>query len=181
VGRAIKEMKDKKATGNNEGQPGEELKFWGDDSLRQMAHLITTYIILESGSTILSYNDFLKGEGERHKMHRPSHYQLICNTTKIVERIRRRRIERKSENLLGEDQFVFRRGKEIMDAVRMLRIISEQAMEIDEVLCACFKDWQEAFDSAELSSFLKILNEFGIDWSVRRLINKLFVCRHVKV
>jgi hypothetical protein len=33
-------------------------------------------------------------------------------------------IKRKSENVLGESQFGFRRGKEIMDAVRIHSFIS---------------------------------------------------------
>jgi hypothetical protein len=31
-------------------------------------------------------------------------------------------------------------------AVGMLRIISEQTLDIDEELCTCFTDWQRAFD-----------------------------------
>jgi hypothetical protein len=44
---------------------------------------------------------------------------------KIVAKILRRRIEKKIEDVLGEDQFGFRRGKETRDAIQMLRIISE--------------------------------------------------------
>jgi hypothetical protein len=49
---------------------------------------------------------------------------LIAHTTKIVGNILRRRIERKIKDVLGEDQFGFRRGKGTSDAVGMLRIIS---------------------------------------------------------
>jgi hypothetical protein len=38
---------------------------------------------------------------------------LIAHTAKIVARILRRRVERKIEDCLGEDQFGFRRGKEL--------------------------------------------------------------------
>jgi hypothetical protein len=40
-------------------------------------------------------------------------------------KILRRRIERKTEDVLGDDQFGFRRGKGTRDAIGMLRIISE--------------------------------------------------------
>jgi hypothetical protein len=50
---------------------------------------------------------------------------LITHTAKIVTRILRRRIERKTEDALGEDQFGFRREKGSRDAIGMLRIISE--------------------------------------------------------
>jgi hypothetical protein len=50
---------------------------------------------------------------------------LITNTAKIVARILRRMIEREIENVLGKDQFGFRSGKGIRDAIGIQRIISE--------------------------------------------------------
>jgi hypothetical protein len=50
------------------------------------------------------------------------------------------------EDVLGEEQFGFRRGKETSDAIGMLRKISERTLEIDEELNFCFIDWQKAFD-----------------------------------
>ena len=43
-------------------------------------------------------------------------------------------IERKIEDVLGEDQFGFRRGKGTRDAIRLMRIIAERTLEIDEEL-----------------------------------------------
>jgi hypothetical protein len=50
---------------------------------------------------------------------------LTAHTAKIIARIFRRSIEKKTKDALGEDQFGFRRGKGPMDATGMLRIISE--------------------------------------------------------
>ena len=41
---------------------------------------------------------------------------------KIIAKILRRRIERKIEDVLGEDQFGFRRGKGTRDAIGMMRM-----------------------------------------------------------
>jgi len=49
---------------------------------------------------------------------------LIAHTAKVVAKICRRRIEKKIEDVLG-DQFGVRRGKGTRDAIGMLRIISE--------------------------------------------------------
>jgi hypothetical protein len=65
---------------------------------------------------------------------------IIAHASKIVERILRRRIERKTDDALGKDQFGFRRGKGTRDAIGMLRIVSEQTLAVDEELCACFID-----------------------------------------
>ena len=64
-------------------------------------------------------------------------YSLIAHIAKIVAKILRRRIEKKIEDVLGEDQFEFRRGKGTRDAIGMLRIISERTLEKDEELCVC--------------------------------------------
>jgi len=50
---------------------------------------------------------------------------IIAHTAKIIAKILRRRIERKIEAVLGEDQFGFRRGKGTRDAIGMMRIIAE--------------------------------------------------------
>jgi len=52
--------------------------------------------------------------------------------------MRSRRIEQKTEDELG-DQFEFRKGKGTREASRMLRI-SDQTLDTDEELCACFID-----------------------------------------
>jgi hypothetical protein len=61
----------------------------------------------------------------------------------------RRRIETKIEDVLGEDQFGFRRGKETRNVNGVLRITSERTLEIVGELCACFIDWQKVFDSVK--------------------------------
>jgi tetrahydromethanopterin S-methyltransferase subunit G len=53
------------------------------------------------------------------------HHQPHHKYSKDVARILRRMIERKIENVLGEDQFGFRRRKVTRDAIGILRIISE--------------------------------------------------------
>jgi len=67
--------------------------------------------------------------------------------------------ERKTQQVLGEDQCGFRRGNGTGDAIRMLRIISERTLEIDEELCACFKDWQMAYDHANWTILMQILKK----------------------
>jgi len=55
------------------------------------------------------------------------HYtiSLITHTAKIIARIFGGRIESKSEDVLGEDQCGFRRGKGTGDAIGMLKMIAE--------------------------------------------------------
>jgi len=114
-------------------------------------------------------------------MQRHCTISLTAHTTKIIAKILGRRIERKIEDVLGEDQFGFRRGKGTRDAIWMMRIISERNLEIDEGLCVCFIDWQKAFDRVNWTKLMRILKRTGIDMRERKLISKLYMDQRVKV
>jgi hypothetical protein len=90
-------------------------------------------------------------------------------------RIPRRRIEKNIEDILGNGQFGFRRGRGTRDAIGMLSIMSEQTLNIDEEVCACFIDWQKAFDRVSWTKLMQILKGTGIDGRKRRLISKLYM------
>ena len=106
---------------------------------------------------------------------------LIATTAKIVEKILRRGIEKNIEDVLGEDQFGFRRGRGTRHAIWMLRIISERTLEIDEGLNICVIEWQKAFDRINWTKLMQILRETSIDWRERRLISNLYMAQSVKV
>ena len=80
-------------------------------------------------------------------------FSLISHTAKVL----RRRIEKKIKDVVGDDQFGFRRGKETRDTDGMLRIISQRTLALDEELCACFTDWQTAFDYVNWAKLMQIL------------------------
>jgi len=106
---------------------------------------------------------------------------LIAHTAKLVAKILRRMIEKKIEDVLGEDSFGFRIGNRTRDANGMLRIISQRTFEIDEELCVCLMDWQKAFDRVNWTKLMQILKGIGIDWRERRLIGNLYMAQSVKV
>jgi len=74
------------------------------------------------------------------------------------------------EDVLREDNFVARREEGTGDAIGTLRILLERTLDIYEELCACFRDWQTAFDCVNWAKLIQILKVTGIDWSERRLI-----------
>jgi hypothetical protein len=91
-------------------------------------------------------NDYLKKKPQATKCSDHRTISRIAHTAKIVAKILRRIIEKKIEDILGEYQFGFRRGKGTKDAIGMLRTIYERTLEIDEELNVCFINWQKAFD-----------------------------------
>ena len=125
VKKAIKEMRNKKATGDDD-IPGDVLKLLGKDGLKIMKKLINT--IYETGEWPKDFTEVtmiaLKKKPQATKCSDHRTISLIVHSAKIVAKILRRRIEKKIEDVLGEDQFGFRIGKGTRDAIGMLRIIS---------------------------------------------------------
>jgi hypothetical protein len=176
VEKAIKEMRDKKARGDDD-VPGDVLKLLGEGGLRLMTQMINSmYVTGEWPRDFIEVTMIaLKKKPKATKCSDHRTISIIAHAAKIVARILRRRIERRIEDALGEDQFGFRRGKGTRDAIGMLRIISERPLVIDEDLCACFIDWQKASDRVNWTKLMKILKGIGIDWRERRLISKLYM------
>jgi hypothetical protein len=147
VEKAIREMRNKKATGDDD-VPGDVLKLLGGGVLKMMKKLINT--INETGEWPKDFKEVtmiaLKKKPQAIKCSDHRTISLIAHTAKIVAKILRRRIKKKIEDVLGDDQFGFRRGKGTRNAIVKLRIISKQTLEIDEELSVCFIEWQKAFD-----------------------------------
>ena len=102
------------------------LKLLGEKGLKVLTKLTkTTY---EMGEWPKDFTEVtmivLKKKPQATKCSDYRTISLIAHTAKIVARIFRR-IERKIEDVLGEDQFGFRRGKGTRDATGMMRIILE--------------------------------------------------------
>jgi len=181
VEKAIKKIRNKNAT-RDDDVPGNVLKLLGEGGLKIMKKLINN--IYETGELPKDFTEVtmiaLKKKPRATKCSDQLTISLIAYTAKIVAKILRRRIEKKIENVLG-DQFGFRRGKGTRDATGMLRIISERTLEIDEELCVCFIDWQKAFDRVNWTKLMQILRGTGIEWRERRLISNFYMTQSVKV
>ena len=163
--------------------PGVVLILLGEDGLKIMTKLINT--LYETGEWPKDFTEVtmiaLKKKPQATKCSDHRIISLITHTAKLAAKILRRRIERKIENILREDQFGFRRGKRTRDETGMLRIISELTLEVDAELCVCFIDWQKAFDRVNWTKLMQILKITGIDWRERRLISNVYVAQNVKV
>jgi hypothetical protein len=182
VEKAIKEMRNKKATGYDD-IPGDVFKLLGEGGLKIMMKLINT--IYETGEWLKDFTEVimiaLKKKPQATKCSDHRTISLNAHKAKIVKTILRRRIEKKIENGLGKNLFGFTREKVSRDAIEMLRIIPEQTLKTDEKPSVCFIDWQKAFDRVNWTKLMQILNGTDIDWCERRLTSNLYMAQSVKV
>jgi hypothetical protein len=123
-------MKNKNATGCDD-VPVEALEFLGDDGFNLLTQLINN--IYKSGEWPKDFTEVtmvaLKKKPKARKCTDHRIISLIAHVVKVVVSVIRRS-EKKIEDVLGEDQFGFRKGKGTRDAVGMLRIISERTLDI---------------------------------------------------
>jgi len=176
VEKTINEMRNRKATGDDD-VPGDGLRLLGEGGLKILTKIINT--IYETGEWPKDFTEVamiaLKKKTQTTKCSDHRTNRLNAHTTKIIEKILRRRIERKIEDLLGENRFGFGRWKGNRNVIGLMRIIAERSLEIDEELCICFIDWQKGFDRVNWMKFMLILKISGIDWREIRLIKKLYM------
>jgi hypothetical protein len=78
-------------------------------------------------------------------------------------------------------QFIFRRGKGTRNAIGILRIISEQTLDIDAEMCVCFTDRKQTFDQLKWTKLMHIIKKTDINWHKRRLISKLYIDQSAKL
>ena len=118
MGKAIKEMRNRKATGDDD-IPEDVLKLLGEGGLKILTKL--SNIIYNTGQWLQDSTEVIMiALKKKTKATKCSDYRTIsltAHTAKIIAKILRRRIEKKIEDVLGEDQFGFRRGKGTRDAI----------------------------------------------------------------
>jgi hypothetical protein len=118
-----------------------------------------------------------KSKATKQRNHRI--VSLIAHTAKMVAGTLRSGIQRKIEDVFGEDQFGFRKGTR--DATGIQIISSERTVDMDEEVCACFVDWMKTFDCVPWTKLILILKGNGIDRRERKLISKLYINQSVKI
>ena len=120
-------MRNRKATGDDD-IPGDVLKLLGEGGLKILTKLSNT--VYNNGELPQDFTEVtmtaLKKKTKATKRTDYRTISLIAHTAKIIAKILRRRIEKKIEDTLGEDQFGFRRGKGTRNAIGMMRIIAER-------------------------------------------------------
>lgn len=93
----------------------------------------------------------------------------------MILKILHRRVERKAEGFLGNDQFGFRKGRGTRNTTALMRVLGERSVEYNQDMYVCFIDFEKVFDRVWWDKLLEILKKIGVDWRDRRLISELYM------
>ena len=95
---------------------------------------------------------------------------LIPHASKIMLKILAKRIESKSREFIGKNQFGFRKGCGTRQAIGVMRMLCERSIEHGNSVYICFVDFEKAFDRVNWAKMMSVLKSIHIDWKIRRTI-----------
>ena len=132
---AIAEIKEGKAVGVDE-IPAEMLKRLGDKALQEIVEICQS--MYEEGKWP---DDFTRvAMIPLPKKNNAAHFSdyrtisLICHASKIMLKVLTKRLEAKAHQLLGRNQFGFRKGCGTRDAIGVMRMLCERSLEHGNVV-----------------------------------------------
>ena len=84
------------------------------------------------------------------------------------------RARNKIRSEISEEQYGFMQDKGTRNAIYILRILAERAIEMQRDVYLCFIDFTKAFDRVKHKDLMQILMELDIDGKDLRLIRNLY-------
>ena len=99
---------------------------------------------------------------------------MLAVARKSYTRILKKRMERRLEEVLGEEQAGFRPGRSTTDMVFVLRQLAEKFIEYNLTLYNTFIDYSKAFDTIWREFMWQVLNHFGFSKKLIEAIKTLY-------
>ena len=99
---------------------------------------------------------------------------LMSHTLKLLLSIVNMRIEQKLDTNLSETQFGFVAKRGTRDAIALLKIIIQRALNVNREIITCFVDYEKAFDRVNHKYLIAILQKYNIDDKDIKIIKNLY-------
>lgn len=99
---------------------------------------------------------------------------LISHITKLIMKVLLERARNKMKSHIAEEQFGFREDRGCRNAIFVLRMLAERAIEVQKDIYICFIDYKKAFDNVKHEELFQTLKETGIDGNDLQLFQELY-------
>ena len=175
IQKALKSMKDEKATGPDE-LLAEALKALDEHNIEIITSLCN--IIYNSGMipTEMKHSVFItlpmKPKVMICKEFRT--ISLMSHGTKLLLKIIQQRMANNIDKEVSRLQSGFRPGTGTREGIFNLRTICERATDVQKDVKICFIDYTKAFDPVKHFKMIECLSEIGIDNKDLQIISKLY-------
>jgi len=99
---------------------------------------------------------------------------LMSHLTKLVVRVLLGRLRGRTSGEVAEEQYGFMPDKGTRNAVFMMRILTEKAIEMQKDVYVCFIDYSKAFDRVQHEALFEMLESLDLDSKDVLLMKNLY-------
>jgi hypothetical protein len=174
VEQAIRRLKNNKSPGND-AVTGEMIKYAGDAMVNEIHKLCNE--AWNQGKAPKEWSRsvlvplYKKGNAMDCRNYRT--IALNSHVGKILMKILADRLKNHMERYLSDEQAGFRRDRSTTQQILALRLIAEKARRINKKVYVCFVDFQKAFDSIDQRVSWAVLQSYGVDGKLIRLLKNI--------
>ena len=116
-----------------------------------------------------------KGKGEVYDCKNSRGISLLSVVGKLYGRVLIERVRRLTEELVGEEQGGFRRGRGCVDQLFVLRQLNEKFMEMGKKLYWAFMDLEKAYDRVNRDVLWGVLESYGVYGKLLGAVKSMYV------
>ena len=168
-------MKLKKAPGHD-GVSSEALKAGGEPTVNVLHKLfnkvLSTNEVPSEWSKMMVTPIYKKGDTSNPENYRP--ISLLSIPGKVFNRILLEKIRERTETFTSNTQFGFRPNKGTIDAIFIVRQITEKAKERGVNLHFNFIDFKSAFDTVWREALWKMLLAIGVSTNIVNIVKTMY-------
>ena len=176
VQRAIKQMKNGKAPGND-GISADLIKAGGLPMAKWLHEIFVDIweneTIIEDWSTAILIRLY-KNKGDKKVCDNYRGISLLVVTSKIFSRIILNRVQDLLDKQLLEEQAGFRSNRSTIDQIFILKMVMEKSYNNNKPLSMCFVDIMKAYDSVDRDLLWQICRHYGLTDKIVRMLKLLY-------
>ena len=116
-----------------------------------------------------------KGKGDKYECSSYRGISLLSVVGKVYGRVLIERIRKGTEEVIGEEQCGFRRGRGCVDQVFVVRQICEKFLEKGKDVFWAFMDLEKAYDRVDREALWNVLQVYGIGGSLLKAVRSFYM------
>lgn len=164
VKEAINRLKMGKAAGVD-NIPGEMLRYGGEEAVDIMHRLCK--LAWEKESVPEDWRKAVivplyKGKGSKEECKNYRGISLLSIPGKVHARVVTQRLQKITDDKIGEEQGGFRKGRGCVDQIASMRLLVEKYLAKNRKLYAAFMDLEKAYDKVDWEGLWDVLTVYGV-------------------
>ena len=175
IEKALKRMKVGKAAGED-GILVEMVRALGEWGVEYITHMASCMYDTGERAKQMERSLFVTIPKKAGTLECSKHRTIAISSqiSKVILRVVMERLKGRIRQEVGEEQFGFLEGKGTTNAIFVLRMLAERAIEMQKDIYVCFIDYEKAFDRVKHGELIQMLESIGADGKDIRMIENVY-------